>query len=104
MKKSFATVVLVIVLGALAGFGGSFANIGHNGKQGPPGITGKVGPTGLTGRSAAVNDLGVCVTVIMDASGNWLDNVWVQTPDIVDGVRQCTNGGNFVSVVPAPAS
>ena len=97
MQKT--TVVRAIILGALAGYGGSFANAGHNGKPGatgPVGITGKVGPRG----KPAPIDLGLCYNVIYDPTGAWVTEVTMQPPWLADGVRSCSTG-YFVSVVPA---
>jgi hypothetical protein len=95
------TVALAIILGALAGYGGSFANAGHNGKQGSVGITGKIGPQGKPGQSAVVADLGVCLTVTTDPTDSWVTSVGLAPPELINGVRSCYSG-NFVSVVPTP--
>jgi hypothetical protein len=105
MKTTFGTIALTVVLGAAAGYGGSFANAGHNGKQGSSGkigIAGKAGPTGKPGQSAVNADLGVCVNITLDPTDSWVTSDFsIETPIIFHGVRSCYVG-SFVSVVPAP--
>jgi hypothetical protein len=102
-------VVLVVLLGAAAGFAASGLHPGPRGKQGqtgPAGATGQTGQTGQTGpqgpagSAAQTTDLGVCVDIIY--SNGFVQSASVTPPSRhPDGTTYCSIG-SYVPIAPQP--
>jgi hypothetical protein len=113
-------VVLALVVGALAGFGGGFAASGLHpgprgrtgtqgvqglqGVQGVQGDQGQAGATGKSGTAAQVSELGVCYDTTNQSSNGtfWITGVFISSPSRhSDGTTFCSSG-TYVPVQPQP--
>lgn len=106
MIRRLASLVMIIGLGASAGWLASAAHPGPVGAAGPAGLIGAAGPAGApgaagaAGSAASVSQLGVCVSTTFAGTSSYVTGVW-NLSRRSDGTTYCA-AGSPIDVSPQP--
>jgi hypothetical protein len=103
MRTTLNTIAsLVACILASAALMAALTHTGPRGITGPQGGQGVAGKTGDSGPSAVSEHLGICWSSSTQSGYglSWIDSVWIQSPQISNGVFQCANGETYVPIMP----